>query len=134
MNFRDLVKSRRSLRRFVNTDVPYEMVELLIDAARWAPNAGNRQPWYFVVVKNKELISRLALEAYGMNWLTTAPLIIVVCAVGRRSAIYYGKRGRELYCIQDTAAAIQNILLCAKDLDLGSCWIGAFSRLFAHKF
>ena len=57
-----------------------------------------------------------------------APVFIVVCALVNQNKSSYGKRGKTLYCIQDTAAAIQNILLCAKSLGLGACWCGAFNE------
>ena len=59
-------------------------------------------------------------------WIADAPVVIVVCANEPRSARYYGERGRRLYCIQDTAAATQNMLLAAHALGYGTCWVGAF--------
>ena len=58
--------------------------------------------------------------------MTTPPVIIVVCAELARSAASYGQRGYTLYALQDTAAAIENILLCAVEKGLGCCWVGAF--------
>jgi nitroreductase len=70
----------------------------------------------------------LADAAYGQNFLATAPAIIVVCAVPEESARVYGQRGRELYCVQDTAAATQNLLLAATQSGLATCWVGAFDE------
>jgi nitroreductase len=70
----------------------------------------------------------LAKAAYGQTFIADAPASIVVCADKERSAYGYGSRGRELYCIQDTAAAIQNILLTVESNGLGTCWVGAFNE------
>jgi nitroreductase len=126
MDVFEAIKGRRSIRAYKAVDVPEETVEKLIDAARWAPSAGNIQPWEFIVVRNPEIKRRLAEAALGQSFIEEAPVVIVVCADEERSARGYGVRGRTLYCIQDTAAAIQNIHLAAYALGLGTCWVGAF--------
>ena len=126
MDVFEAIKKRRSIRAFKNIDVSDEIVEKLIDAARWAPSAGNIQPWEFIVVRNLDAKRRLAEAALSQTFIEEAPVVIVVCADYQRSARGYGSRGATLYCIQDTAAAIQNIHLAAIALGLGTCWIGAF--------
>ncbi|MEM2386238.1 MAG: nitroreductase family protein [Candidatus Bathyarchaeia archaeon] len=133
MDVFEAIKGRRSIRAFLETDVPYEMVEKLIEAARWAPSAGNIQPWEFIIVRNPETKRRLVEAALGQSFIEEAPVVIVVCADEERSARGYGIRGRTLYCIQDTAAAIQNIHLAAHALGLGTCWVGAFREEDARK-
>jgi nitroreductase len=61
-------------------------------------------------------------------FLTQAPVVIVVCAVPARSGRRYRERGEKLYCLQDTAAAVQNILLAAAGSGIGTCWVGAFDE------
>jgi SagB-type dehydrogenase family enzyme len=80
------------------------------------------------VIKDKEVIQRIRKEACKQAFIATAPLIMVVSADIKLSEVRYKKRGRELYSIQDTAAAIQNMLLCAEDLGLGACWCGHFGE------
>jgi len=128
MELLEAIKERRSVRAFKQQDVPEETVEKLIDAARHAPSAGNIQPWEFVVVRNLEVKRKLARAALNQAFVEEAPVVIVVCANERRSSMGYGSRGKTLYCIQDTAAATQNILLTAYSLGLGTCWIGAFNE------
>jgi nitroreductase len=128
MELSEAIKGRRSVRAFKRQDVPEETVEKLIDAARHAPSAGNIQPWEFVVVRNLEVKRKLARAALNQAFVEEAPVVIVVCANERRSSMGYGSRGKTLYCIQDTAAATQNILLTAYSLGLGACWIGAFNE------
>lgn len=122
----EAVKGRRSIRAFKNQDVPTEIVEELIDAARWAPSAGNIQPWEFIIVRKPKIKRRLVEAALGQMFIEEAPVVIVVCANEVCSSQGYGVRGETLYCIQDTAAAIQNIHLTAYSLGLGTCWVGAF--------
>jgi len=126
MDVLEAIRGRRSIRAFKSKDVPPEIVEKLIDAARWAPSAGNIQPWEFIVVRRSEIKGRLAEAALNETLIEKAPVVIVVCADENRSFEGYRMRGKTLYCIQDTAASIQNILLAAYSLGLGTCWIGAF--------
>jgi nitroreductase len=133
MDVFEAIKGRRSIRAFKNADVSPEIVERLIDAARWAPSAGNIQPWEFIIVRDSETKRKLAEAALGQSFIEEAPVVIVVCADEERSARGYGARGRTLYCIQDTAAAIQNIHLAAYSLGLGTCWVGAFREEEARK-
>ena len=128
LNFIELAKSRRSIRGFKDKDLSKEQLMQLIDAAQSAPSAGNCQPWHFYVIKNKNLQTQIKELAYNQEWILTAPACIVVCTESARNEHRYGDRGRDLYCIQDTAAAIQNILLCAKNMGLGTCWCGAFDE------
>ena len=126
MNVLEAIKGRRSIRAFKNQGVPAEIVEELIDAARWAPSAGNIQPWEFIIVRKPRIKRRLVETALGQMFIEEAPVVIVVCADEERSSQGYGVRGKTLYCIQDTAAAMQNIHLTAYSLGLGTCWVGAF--------
>jgi nitroreductase len=127
MDVLDAIRGRRSVRAFSREkNVSEETVETLIDAARWAPSAGNIQPWEFVVVRRQEIKKALAEAAFNQSFIEEAPVVIVVCADENRSSEGYGQRGKALYCIQDTAAAIQNIHLAAYSLGLGTCWVGAF--------
>ncbi len=129
MDFWQVLEERHSVRSFDPTvEVPPETVERLLTAAIRAPSAGNRQPWHFYVVRDPALRQALAAAAYGQEFVAQAPLAIVVCADAEQSAGRYGQRGRELYCLQDTAAATEHILLAAVALGLGSCWVGAFDE------
>lgn len=126
MDLFDAIRDRRSIRSFKPDPVPDELLEKVLDAGRWAPSAGNLQPWEFIVVKDKEVKKQLTRAALGQSFVFEAPVDIVVCANRERSARYYGSRGWEFYSLCDTSAAIQNMLLAAHGLGLGACWIGAF--------
>ncbi len=122
------MKNRRSTRAFTSETVSFSDVEKLVDAARWAPSAGNIQPWEFVIVRDQENRKRLARAALNQKFIETAPVVIVVCADTAKSDQGYGSRGVHLYCIQDTAAATQNMLLSAEAMGLATCWVGSFSE------
>ena len=128
MELSEAIKGRRSIRAFKKQNVPEEVVAKLIDAASWAPSAGNIQPWEFVIVRKPAVKKKLAQAALNQDFVEEAPVVIVVCADEERSSMGYGFRGRTLFCIQDTAAATQNILLTVYALGLGACWIGAFNE------
>ncbi len=122
------ILERRSVRRFQPEPVPHAAVGRLIDAARWAPSAGNIQPWQFYVVYNERKKKELASAALNQRFVSEAPVVIVVCVQPEMSASRYRERGRNLYAIQDSAAAVQNILLAAHGYGLGACWVGAFDE------
>ncbi|NLF88472.1 nitroreductase family protein [Candidatus Bathyarchaeota archaeon] len=126
MEFFDVVKSRRSIRSFKKQALTQEVINQLIDAARLAPSAGNAQSWAFVLVTKPEIKQALVVAALGQKWLEDAAVVFVVCADLNRAEESYDERGKSLYCIQDTSAAVENILLAATALGLGACWMGAF--------
>jgi nitroreductase len=134
MDFWQVIEERHSVRDFdTRRDVPPDMIERMLGAAIRAPSAGNCQPWHFVVVRSEQTKNQLAEAAYGQWFIADAPVVIVVCAEPARSAWRYGSRGVQLYCLQDTAAATEHILLAATALGLGACWVGAFDERAASK-
>jgi nitroreductase len=122
----EAIKKRRSVRAYTSEEVSEEDVEKLIEAARLAPSAGNIQPWEFVIVTNAETKRRLSDAALHQTFIEKAPVVIVVCADIARSSWGYGSRGTNLYCLQDTAAATENMIVAAQALGLATCWVGAF--------
>ncbi len=123
-----LFRERFSCRRYRPEGVSRDTLGEVLEAARWAPSGGNLQPWRFVVVRDGGLRRGLAHAAFGQTFVASAPVVVVVCAVPDESGRHYGRRGRELYCIQDTAAATENLLLAATACGLGACWVGAFDE------
>jgi len=126
MDVLEAIKGRRSVREFKPDPVKDEDLKRILEAGRWSPSAGNCQPSEFVVVKDPSVKRRLATAALEETFIAEAPVVIVVCANVPRTSWRYGRRGEELYCIQDTAAATQNMLLMAYSLGYGTCWVGAF--------
>ncbi len=122
----ETIKNRRSIRSFSSKAISEQQVLELVDAARHAPSAGNIQPWEFIIVTEQQKKRQLVAAALNQTFIEEAPVVIVVCADPTRSSQGYGSRGMNLYSIQDTAAATENILLAAHAMGLGTCWIGAF--------
>lgn len=129
----DVMRSRRSVREYLPQPLDDKTVARLLTAATWAPSAGNAQPWYFYVIRDEYMLRKLADAALGQVFLAKAPMVIVVCADLERAKAAYQKRGESLYCIQDCAAATQNLLLVAQALGLGACWVGAFDEASVSK-
>lgn len=125
----EAIKKRRSIRRFdPKKEVTEEQVEKLLEAARWAPSAGNLQSWFFVVVRDQGVKEELVEAALGQDFIAEAPIVIVSCADLKRSSSRYGNRGSTLYAIQDATIATQNLWLAATEMGLGGAWIGAFDE------
>lgn len=151
LDFFDLVRSRRSIRRYAARPVPPTIVDQLLAAAVWAPSAHNRQPWRFVVIDSEATKRRLAtamgerlrrdLAADGLApdaidrdagrsyaRLTAAPLLILVCLTLADMDVYPDERraaNERLMAAQSAAMAGQNLLLAAHALGVGACWLCA---------
>ena len=124
----DAIRTRRSIRKFKDKQVPWDNIVTIMQAGKYAPNAGNLQNWKFIVVKsdaNRKAITKACLQ---QEWMEQAPIFIVVVAEPEKAERYYGTRGARLYTIQNCAAAMENMLLTAHSLGLGACWVGAFDE------
>jgi nitroreductase len=116
----NLLLQRQSIRQYTEEPVSQEKVTKLLQAAMQAPSATNQQPWDFIVVDDKKILTELSKTSKGAWMLADAPLgIIVVMRDGGRAPLM-----RQ----QDCAAAVQNILLEAVQLGLGAVWIGVYPK------
>lgn len=127
MDVADAMEGRTSIRVFKPDPVDEEVVNEGLRLANLAPSAGNLQARDFVVVRNHATKKLLMQAAYGQDYVEAAPVVVVFCANLERIA-HYGDRGRELYCLQDVAAAVQNMMLYLHGKGLGSVWVGAFDE------
>lgn len=125
MNVLDIIKERRSVRRFLKNLIPKEKLDALQEAIIWAPSAGNLQSRKFYFILNQAIKENLVKAALNQSFIAEAPLAIVGCA-DLRIKEHYGERGANLYAIQDVSASIQNVLLVAHELGLATVWVGAF--------
>lgn len=127
----EIIKKRRSIRRFKDIPVEDEKILKIIEAARLAPSATNRQPWRFIAVKDKELLTKISSSLGIINrWAKTAPLLIVCCSV-KKSLITHRiaeRLSKIPFHILDVAIATEHIVLEAEELGLSSCWIGWFNE------
>jgi nitroreductase len=128
MELEKVILTRRSVRRFKNTDIDDNKIEWLLELANAAPSAGNLQARDFIIVRKPKTKIDLSNAALGQGFVAEAPVVIVVCGNKSRSGIHYGSRGQSLYYIQDADAAIENLLLAVHDAGYGTCWVGAFDE------
>jgi coenzyme F420-0:L-glutamate ligase/coenzyme F420-1:gamma-L-glutamate ligase len=147
----DAIRGRRSVRRYLRKDVPVELVDRVLEAARWAPSPHGRQPWRFAVITKEETKNRLA-EAMGEEWrsnlemdgqspevvekrlegsrrrLLDAPVLVLLCLYLEDLDSYPDaarQRGETTMAVQSLGAAAQNSLLAAYDLGLDAGWMCA---------
>lgn len=124
MKFIDLARKRVSIRSFTDKKVSKAMLNEILEAGRLAPTACNLQPFQFVVIQEKENLEAI-YDCYPGDWIREAPLIIAVCT--QASKAWKRKRYDDRCMVDvDAAIAVDHMTLAAADLDLGSCWIGAF--------
>lgn len=114
----ETIFTRRSVREFTDKPVKDETINKLLEAAMYAPSATNSQPWHFIVVKDKNMLQKIAAEIKSAQPCDEANIVIIPCA---DLSLEY-KNNWPL----DTAAATQNILLAARALKLGAVWCGIY--------
>jgi nitroreductase len=137
----DVIKSRRSIRKYLDRPIPKEIIDKLIETAKWAPTGMNEQPWGFIVVQDKALIKelsdrsipyinkmieekpkfarykkRMAVKDFSIFY--HAPCVIII--LGRTEAFAYQN---------DCSMAAQNLMLAASSMNIGSCWVGMMNVL-----
>jgi nitroreductase len=115
----DVILKRRSIRRFTTQDVGQDLIKKILAAGMAAPSAGNEQPWQFIVIKNKETLKKVGECSPFARSVGDAPAGIIVC----------GDLSLEKhpgFWVQDCSAAVQNMLLEAVSLGLGSVWLGVY--------
>ena len=130
MNLEEVIETRRSIRNYTDEPISKEIILKLLDLAIHAPYA--TLCWRFIVVQDLEKRNQLA-EIARQSWIAKAPVIIVVGADTQafsegQNTRWDAYKFRELFYIQDTAAAIENLMLAATDMGLGTCWIGSFNE------
>ena len=123
----DCIEGRTSIRVFKHDPIEDEVIEEALRLANLAPSAGNLQARDFVIVKDIGTKKALMEAAYREEFVKSAPVVIVCCANLERIR-HYGERGRTLYCLQDVAAAIENMILYLSSKGIGSVWVGAFDE------
>lgn len=120
------IKYRRSIRSFLNKQIPNDILNKMIESLIWAPSAGNLQARKFFFVLNQKIKREIAKAALNQTFISEAPLVIVGCIDKNKIYPRYGERGVKLYAIQDVACSITNAMLVACENGLGTVWIGAF--------
>ncbi len=110
----DLLRARRSIRKYTDKKIEFEKIELLKEALVRSPTSRNFKPWEFIFVENKEMLKMLSQsKPHGASFLACAPLGIVVCGDSEKSDVW----------VEDCSIASIIVQLVAQSMDLGSCWI-----------
>jgi nitroreductase len=119
MDVFEVIEVRRSVREFKLDPIPDEKLGMILEAARLAPSAGNRQPWRFVLVQDADKKKAVARAADDQSFLGDAAVVVVAVGVPEVSA---------RWCEKDTMIALEHMVLAATALGYGTCWIGAFDE------
>ncbi len=140
------IRERRSCRSYLPDPISDEVIEKILEAAVWAPSAANNQPWEFIVVSNKSVKKEISSESekcrkilfeksgwkwvdrYRVNFLEEAPVVIAVVGDPQKTGADMFLEGGGLAYRDGCAAAIQNLLLAARALELGTLWFTLFDK------
>lgn len=118
----DLVKKRRSIRKYKPDPISDQELKEILEAARLAPSSKNRQCWQYIIVTDQSIKEKIV--ATGMEWISEAPVIVVACADPALSA---HKPGMD-YFMLDIGISLEHLILAAANLGIGTCWIGTFDE------
>ena len=129
MGFQELVRKRYSVRSYKPDAVEESKLQQVLEAARLAPTAANRQPFRLIVIHTAGKEADLR-RIYDKAWFAEAP--VVICACGVKEETYVRPGGRS-YLDVDVAIAMDHLIMAAADLGLGTCWIGAFDPVAARE-
>jgi len=130
MEFQELIKQRYSVRAYKPDDVPTDIIDKILEAARLAPTAANRQSFKLFVIKTVGFKDELK-KIYQKEWFIQAPYVIGICGIPEGNWV---RRDGKNYADVDSAIVMDHIILSAADLGLGTCWIGAFDPVATRKF
>ena len=130
------IKTRRSIRKYIDKPVEDEKIIQLLESARLAPSGSNTQPWHFIIVKSEITRDKLAEASHKQKWMFSAPVFIVCvadirCRISEEvgiSIIEDSPQAELKQIIRDTSISIGHILLEADNLGLGTCWVAWFTQ------
>ena len=126
MEFDDIVRKRKMIRKYLSKEIPDSILSKLIRNASRAPSAGHTQVQEFIIVKDPATKKKMRQASVNQKLIEDAPILIVVCSNTSRSIGRYGQRGRDFYSIIDGAFASMLILLAAVNEEIGAGFVGAF--------
>jgi nitroreductase len=116
MELMDVIRDRRSIRKYKSTPVSHSDIEYVLEAARLAPSWGNRQCWRYIIVTDEELRKKITIR----DWAAEAPVVIVGCADPTKA----GDKAGKPYYMLDMGISMEHLILAAHDRGLGTCWLG----------
>jgi nitroreductase len=124
MDVSKAIEVRRSIRKYKSDEVEDEKLNKILEAARIAPSAANRQEWKFVVVKDEETRIKLVEACMGQKFVEEAPILIAACSTESERIMPCGQHAYSV----DLSIALSYMTLQATELDLGTCWLGAYKE------
>jgi len=124
MNVYEAIEKRRSIRAYENKAVPEDVLKRVLEAARLAPSATNRQEWRFIVVKDPAKRKLLVGAANNQQFVGTAPVVLAFCATEDEHVMACGQKASSI----DVSIALSYVTLAAVSEGLGTCWLGAFQE------
>lgn len=130
MDFSELIQQRYSVRAYKPDPVEEDKLQQVLEAARLAPSAANRQPFQLIVVHTAGREEELR-RVYHRSWFSQAPLVIAICGLPGRAWV---RRDGQNYQFVDAAIAMDHLILAAANLGLGTCWVAAFDPIAAREF
>jgi len=123
MNVKDAILTRRSVRKYKKEPVKVEDLKVILEAARQAPSAGNKQPWEFIVIRDEETKTKMAEIARKQMWIADAGVVVVALSKDKADPTIY-----ERWVERDVMTAVEHMVLQSWELGYGTCWIGAFTQ------
>jgi len=129
MDFSALITTRYSVRAYQAEPVEEEKLQQVLEAARLAPTAANRQPFQVIVIHTAGRESELG-RIYRSKWFVQPPLVLAVCGLPQQA---WTRGDGKNFCDVDAAIVMDHITLAAAELGLGTCWIGAFDAVAARE-
>jgi nitroreductase len=126
MSILNVIKQRRSVRRYKADPIPDDVLRRVLEAARFSPSGKNLQPWKFILVQDESLKQRLVDASVRQSFIAEAPVVVVACGFPDRC---YSRMGNYMKSwAVDVAIAFEHMVLQAQEEGLGTCWIGAFEE------
>jgi nitroreductase len=129
VDFANLSQQRYSVRAYKTEPIEDAKLQQILEAARMAPTAANRQPFRLIVLHTEGRREELK-RVYSRDWFSQAPIVIGICAVGEGAWV---RRDGKNYADVDTTIAMDYLILAAADLGLGTCWVAAFDPAAARE-
>lgn len=127
MDVLECIKTRRTIRKFKDEFVPWDKLVAVVEAARYAPTAGNLQNWKLVLIKEDAAKAKIAKACVEQKWIAQAAFVLIVVGEPKSAERFFGARA-NFYTVQNCAAVMQNMLLMAHSVGLGAAWVGAFDE------
>ena len=123
MKVKEAILTRRSVRKYRKEPVKEEDLKVILEAARQAPSAGNKQPWEFIVIRDHETKTKMAEIARKQMWIADAGVVVVALSKDKTDPTIY-----ERWVERDVMTAVEHMVLQSWELGYGTCWIGAFTQ------